>query len=553
MKKNKSKKGKFLLATITAFYGMVFVLSMLPIVMVAPYVRATGDDLNYSAGIHQAILAGGGVAEVCRSIADTVRGTWYSWQGTWSSVALFSLQPGIWGDGWYPLTIAVALICVLGGTWYFLQVVGRMRGVDRTASWGICFLTAIVMIQYLPNMKCGIFWWTSVAHYCIPYGAALACMGWSLRWLGSGCRRFMCGMLLGMAYLGGAGYPEVVLAAVWFFFVPCFVFLRQRLRGNSVLDSQLEANGMSGSKAFDRATVKRAFWLWLPLAAELVGFAVSAVAPGNKNRGGEEFGFSVSKVVWTLAACVREGITETVRYCIQVRVLLPVLLLIGLLLLLQCGEICARDILANWKSWGIAGLFGFVIVCLVRAPVLYAGTDASGGVPDSYWFITVVAAVTWLEVFFSPDKRAMQKDELGKCTQTSDVVNNVLVSGTMEHGGADCVTETPRRRLDKPCVALTAALVAFLLVFSRHFIGGTVDYTCVQFIRSGALADYRTQMEEWLDILNDPAVVDAKLPEMNDEQGPFMLMVPLDDPEAWSSQVYARYYGKRSVVCVPRS
>lgn len=91
MKKNKSKKESVLLATIAAIYGVVFVLSMIPIVMVAPYVRATGDDLNYSAGIHQALLAGGGVADICRSIADTVLGTWYSWQGTWSSVALFSL------------------------------------------------------------------------------------------------------------------------------------------------------------------------------------------------------------------------------------------------------------------------------------------------------------------------------------------------------------------------------------------------------------------------------------------------------------------------------
>ncbi len=506
-------------------YGACFVLSMIPIVMVAPYVRATGDDLNYSFGVHQTILAGGGVADVWRSVAATVRGAWYSWQGTWSSVALFSLQPGLWGDAWYPLTIAVALVCVLGGTWYFLQVVGRMRGIVTTVRWGICFLTGIVMIQYMPNMKCGIFWWTSVAHYCIPYGIALMCMGWSLRWLESGCRWFLCGMLIGMIYLGGAGYPEVVLVAVWFFMAPLLALLREKLAADRPADAEQKDAVVCGGNDGRHVRVKRALMLWLPLALEMVGFAFSAIAPGNKNRGGESFGFSVSKVLWTLAACVREGVAGIVHYCVQVRILLPVLGLIALLLLIHCGEIRVRDMGANWIEWGTVGAFALALTCLVRTPVLYAGTDASGGVPDSYWFITLTAMVTWLEVFFTPDRG------VERVCKVQERAESVVV----------------------PCAGLTVGLVLLLLIFAKHFIGGSVDYICVQFIRSGALADYHEQMEEWLTILNDPDVTDAVLPEMNDEQGPFMLMVPLDDPEAWSSQVYAAYYGKQSVVCVPRS
>jgi hypothetical protein len=191
------------------------------------------------------------------------------------------------------------------------------------------------------------------------------------------------------------------------------------------------------------------------------------------------------------------------------------------MLLIQLGEVKLRVITAKWKEWGFAGLFGFIEICLVRAPVLYAGTDASGGVPDSYWFITIVAAVVWLEVLLTP-----------------------------KNAGAAYVENS--QTFVKPCAVLTAGLVAFLVVFARHFVGGSVDYTCVQFIRSGALTDYHEQMEEWLAILNDPTISDAELPSMNDEQGPFMLMVPLDDASAWSSQVYARYYGKNSVICVPR-
>lgn len=110
------------------------------------------------------------------------------------------------------------------------------------------------------------------------------------------------------------------------------------------------------------------------------------------------------------------------------------------------------------------------------------------------------------------------------------------------------------RKSGHPIEGYACVLVLFLCaLFYRHIIGGTVDYTCIRYVQSGALADYREQMEEWLSILEDPSVSRAELPAMNDDQGPFMLMVPLEDEDAWSSRVYARYYNKESVVCVPRN
>lgn len=200
-----------------AIFGGIFIASLLPVLWVTPYVRSTGDDLNYSVGVHMALMRGEGLGGVLCAVADSVKGTWHSWQGTWSSIALFSLQPGVWGNKWYPLTVAVALLCILAGIWYFLHTVLRLLGMKRSGRWTLAFLLGTLLIQYLPNDKCGLFWWTSVAHYMVPYGITMMCMGWSLRWLESGRFRFLIGDLLGMAYLGGAGYPEVVLAAVWFF------------------------------------------------------------------------------------------------------------------------------------------------------------------------------------------------------------------------------------------------------------------------------------------------------------------------------------------------
>lgn len=485
----------------TELCGILFALSLIPIVVVAPYVRSTGDDLNYSRFVHHTLENGGNIIDVMRTVWEMVQSTWGTWQGTWSSVALFSLQPGIWGNEWYPLTILIALICIVTGTWYLLHSMLRLLGVRGAGRWSVAFLAAIVMIQYMPNMKCGIFWWTSVAHYIIAYGITMMCMGWSLRWMEAGRTRYLVGMIIGMSYLGGAGYPEVVLGAVWFF----LVIVPMMIVG-------------------DRARRKRALILLIPFALEMNGFAISAVAPGNKNRGGEDFGFSMSRVISTLMGCVADGITGTVQDMVRARLYLPLLVIVAVLVYIYYDR--ARNaLLVRFPGlWTLAGLF---IICIIRAPERYAGTEVSGGVPDSYWMVTMVVMILLVSIW-----TIWCKEHLG---ESADIVRVF-------------------RWLNRESTALVAVVFCLIVgaVGYRHLVGGTVDYVCIEYARSGQLADYRTQMGEWLELLENPELDSVVLPMMNDQQGPFMLMVPLEEHDNWSNWVYEEYYGKSSVICVPR-
>ena len=64
--------------------------------------------------------------------------------------------------------------------------------------------------------------------------------------------------------------------------------------------------------------------------------------------------------------------------------------------------------------------------------------------------------------------------------------------------------------------------------------------------------DFQNQMQERLAILQNNEIKDAVLPEMNEEQGPFMHMPLVDDPTAFTNSSTAAYYGKNSVIAVPR-
>lgn len=514
--------------------GALFLLSLIPIAIVAPYVRSTGDDLNYSSAVHHALMNGEGIIGVIRTVIDVARGTWYSWQGTWSSVALFSLQPGIWGNEWYPLTIVIALLCIVVGTWYFLHGIMRLLGIRRAGRWSIAFLVSILLIQYMPNVKCGIFWWTSVAHYTIAYGVTMLCMGWSIRWLEAGGIGYYIGMLISMSYLGGAGYPEVVLAATWFFLVilSAMIGILRRHNADQVgsgpaaasNDDRTIGQSLQPNTTASRLLRVRTYLLLVPFALEMAGFAISAAAPGNKSRGGEDFGFSIQKVIVTLIGCVADGIVGTLQDMVRVRLYVPILVLVVVLVYVYYNHEYAAIPVRYPALCTLAWVF---IICIIRAPERYAGTEVSGGVPDSYWMVTLVA----LSVILS---------------EWTIWFRNVAMNRMRESG----ILKWLQR--ESSALIILLVFLATCLVGYRHLISGSADYTCVEFIRGGALADYHAQMEEWLDLLEDPTLDSVVLPMMNDQQGPLMLMVPLETDGNWSNMVYEQYYDKTSIICIPR-
>ena len=226
----------------------------------------------------------------------------------------------------------------------------------------------------------------------------------------------------------------------------------------------------------------------------------------------------------------------------------------------------------------LAVLLGFGITCIVRAPEIYAASEVSGGVPDTYWFVTLTALAAVLSYACAWGRNAADF----MCAETAEVPSAAerrqsiavdAASGTdPEPESAAAINIAPeddnragaspgsgvsgagkevvpkRKVCWSPVVLLAAGILCLLL--SRYMIGATVDYTIYNFVSGGAYEDYQIQMSEWLEILNDPEITDAVLPAMNDEQGPFMLMVPTDNPDDVTSADYRNYYGKNSVIMV---
>lgn len=488
-------------------FVMLHIVTLLPILYCSFYDYATGDDLGYSAAVHQLMQQGAPFSAILQAIWGQVVTSWYNFQGTWSSIILFQLQPGIWGERVYAITPWIALACIIGGTGYILHDLLVLRlHYERASYWAILSVLLILSVQYMPRIRGGIFWYTSVAHYIIPYCVSLLSITWAVKWMDHGQKRYPILMLLGMIYLGGAGYPPIVMAAAVLLILMLISLCRDVIKVTLL------------------AQRRRALVIAIPLGLEVIGFGISAMAPGNKVRGGSDFGFSAQRAIGTIAAVLRDEISIGLGYVITDRLLVPGMLIIAVLAF-EAYDIDRHRVNARYPL-GVA-VVGYLLTAAVRAPEIYAGVEVSGGVPDVDYLVyqlcltgAICYCMVWLKNWLDDHGYAIARDAVrfNRCVRTPIMI----------------------------------AVMLFCIVFYRHYIGGTADYTCITFIQSGALADYQEQMQERLAILENDSIQDVVLPEMNEYQGPFMHMPLMRDHNSFTNYVTEKYYGKRSVIAIPR-
>ncbi|MDR0220815.1 MAG: hypothetical protein LBI54_05355 [Lachnospiraceae bacterium] len=167
---------------LTVVFSALFVLSLLPIFVIAFYSRPGVDDFKYGADTRIAYMTTHNIATVLAAAIETVIETYYAWQGTFSSVFLFSLQPGAFNEAFYPLTTFIMLSMLIGSTVFLLQtVIVGILGLDRkyVVLTGVPIL--FFCIQCLPLARHAFFWYNGSVHYTFFYSLMLFLLGLCIR------------------------------------------------------------------------------------------------------------------------------------------------------------------------------------------------------------------------------------------------------------------------------------------------------------------------------------------------------------------------------------
>ena len=487
--------------------NVILFLLLLPMLYCSTADVATGDDLLNGAVVYHVLQDGGGVRDVLRAVGAYIVENYRTWQGTWSSIFLFCFAPVNWGRGMYAIVPWIAIFTVLAGAWLLMrEFLVKRAQLSEPLFWSLFALTGIFLTQYAPKPRAGFFWYTCVAHYNIPFFV----MAWTLtaalkftldveKERVSSVRRSafrLFWITIGYTYLGGTTYPAILLSLFCTFLLILYVF----------------RDGKQGKQASLRK--KRGLLLLLPLLLETVGLLISMAAPGNRVRGGAGFQFSPKNIFVAVLQTIWQVLMDSAQNFLRVR---PLILLIPFVVVLTLCAMKKRE-KKVFRHPLLMVLLAYLMNAAVYLPAVFAGTSVSGGYPDMEYFVFLITLIL-TTVYLT-----------GYCVERR-WDGEVCVEGRKKTGAVFAVL-----------------LILFFAGFYRHLIGNSMDYLCINYIRSGEMADFRVQMQERLAILEDPQIQDAVLEPMNDDQGPIMVFPPSTDPEHIWNRLMARYYRKHSVV-----
>lgn len=156
---------------------VLLALSLIPLLRLAPYAVPMVDDFGYGVPVHLAVENG---QSILSALWESIRYTYTYWQGTYSSVLLFSLHPGAFSTDSYIWTCYIMLGAILLPPFLALW---QVKVLPRWACLTLGSLVALVSLQGLPSPGNGIFWWNGAAHYVAFWCASVVAVALQLHLL----------------------------------------------------------------------------------------------------------------------------------------------------------------------------------------------------------------------------------------------------------------------------------------------------------------------------------------------------------------------------------
>lgn len=191
---------------------LFFLLSLIPIIAISPYVFARADDYSYGYRAHLALENTGNILEVLKAVGVVVAEKYMQWQGTYSSIFLMSIQPAVFDEKLYSLVpIFFVTIIALGSYFFMKNILVDFLQADKTMS-KICIWAYILLaIQCIPVKQSAFFWYNGAVHYIVGHCLLLCMLVFLLRITqGKATKKDYIFASLCAVYVGGTNYVSVI-------------------------------------------------------------------------------------------------------------------------------------------------------------------------------------------------------------------------------------------------------------------------------------------------------------------------------------------------------
>lgn len=286
---------------------ILYLISLIPILMLSGYAYPGADDFGYGAACHQIWLQTHSVFQTVKEAFLTAVDRYDTWQGTFSSVFLFALQPAVWDEKMYFITTWVMVILLTAGVWSIMKAVaGRCFGADRGS---VCLMAVIVLfftMQCMVEPVQGLFWYNGAVHYIVMHSAYL----------------LLSAMQIGQLKKEKCHWWEVVISACLAFFISGGNYITALLYGITIVTFAVV---LLAEKKY-----RKLFLLIGPFVVFAAGFILNVAAPGNAVRQANftETPGVISSVLISFSDCLKYTMGEWAdwRVVCMVVFLLPAVL-----------------------------------------------------------------------------------------------------------------------------------------------------------------------------------------------------------------------------------
>lgn len=491
MKRNLNWKNVWKYSVI--FWGVIFVVSLIPIILLSTYNFPCADDLGYSIYTRHAWVDTHNLFAVLGAAGRKVAESYQIWQGTWASIFLMALQPGIFGDGTYWIGTLMLLAALILSIYYFMKVFwGKWLGSSKTQRFIITFLFLFFGIQFMIDKTQGLFWYNGACHYIFPWSALLALAGIVVSMTVDsrhGKRKAIIGILLAV-YIGGGNLVTGLECGIWLALGILLTVLCYK------------------KKLMGQVLKIAVFWG--------ISFGLNVAAPGNWVRQ-EEFSY-------------RPGLIRSV---------------------LQSFYYCLDYVLGQWTDWKI------ILFVILIAPFAIHGVQKYKGnfsfrfpVLVPLWSYCVLASMFTESIYAGGGPGAGRIYNVIFLTYLILIMLNlVYLYGWYwkKYGSGKKVEE--KDLLLWHIASAIGAIFCFLII-----AGVTPDaFTSASAAKSllnGEAQAYRAQEQERVAILEDASIENAELKEFQNK--PYLLFY--EDIEAdtdnWKNVRMSSYYRKNSVILI---
>ena len=471
-------------------------LMLVPMLVVARYNVPCADDYHYGASTYHTWQATHSLAAVLRAAGEKVAERYANWQGTYSAIFLMALQPAVFGNGFYALVPFLTLGMLAAGTCFFcLSLFTKLLGASRWQALVLALVWLGIDTQLLPSAVQGFYWYNGAIFYTFFFGVQLFYFGLLARYLAMGhaSRRRSAAFLTGLCALGlFLGGGNLVTAFGTLLVLVCVLCLL--------------------------AIMKSRQWraLLLPLAFLLAGFLVNVCAPGNSVRQQSESGEPLPAPLAVLRA-VQEAVLQFDK-----NLTLPILLALVFLLPVLWNAAANAHLSFRWPL--LFFVFTFGLYAAQFCPTWYALKQAG---PARLLDIIFYSAFFWM------------------------AVNLFYFLGWLQRRLWAENGAVPQGRYTIGFVAVTAALLAVSCFAMRDMLNFT-SIQALNALRTGQAQQYHAEFEARVEILEDTTQPDAVLQPYSVRPRVLYFDDATSDAADWRNGAIAYYYGKHSVIVLPR-